>query len=63
MHAWLEQLGHRFDTFERSHFYSDSHNDIPLLSVVSHPVATNPNAALAHHATTLGWPLLHLFND
>jgi HAD superfamily hydrolase (TIGR01490 family) len=63
MHAWLERLGHRFDAFERSHFYSDSHNDIPLLSVVSHPVATNPNAALAQHATTLGWPLLHLFND
>ena len=33
--------------FEHSHFYSDSHNDIPLLSVVTHPVATNPNAALA----------------
>jgi HAD superfamily hydrolase (TIGR01490 family) len=63
MHAWLETLGHRFDGFERSHFYSDSHNDIPLLSVVSHPVATNPNAALAQHASTLGWPLLHLFND
>jgi HAD superfamily hydrolase (TIGR01490 family) len=63
MHAWLERLGHRFDQFERSHFYSDSHNDLPLLSVVSHPVATNPNATLAAHAATRGWPLLHLFND
>jgi HAD superfamily hydrolase (TIGR01490 family) len=63
MHAWLGQLGKPFDAFERSHFYSDSHNDIPLLSVVSHPVATNPNAALTKHATALGWPLLHLFND
>jgi HAD superfamily hydrolase (TIGR01490 family) len=63
MHAWLDKLGKPFDGFERSHFYSDSHNDIPLLSVVSHPVATNPNAALTQHATTLGWPLLHLFND
>ncbi|HZX28468.1 MAG TPA: HAD family hydrolase [Telluria sp.] len=63
MHDWLGRLGHRFDQFERSHFYSDSHNDLPLLSVVSHPVATNPNATLASHAAAKGWPLLHLFND
>jgi HAD superfamily hydrolase (TIGR01490 family) len=63
MHAWLESLGRPFDTFEQSWFYSDSHNDIPLLSVVSHPVATNPSAKLAQHASSLGWPLLHLFND
>jgi phosphoserine phosphatase len=46
MHAWLERTGKPLGGFERSHFYSDSHNDIPLLSVVTHPVATNPNAAL-----------------
>ena len=63
MHAWLEGLKRPFDGFERSYFYSDSHNDIPLLSVVSHPVATNPSPRLAQHATALGWPLLHLFND
>jgi HAD superfamily hydrolase (TIGR01490 family) len=63
MHAWLEGLNRPFGSFARSHFYSDSHNDIPLLSVVSHPVATNPSAALASIATERGWPLLHLFND
>jgi HAD superfamily hydrolase (TIGR01490 family) len=63
MHAWLARRGTPFDTFARSHFYSDSHNDLPLLSVVTHPVATNPNAVLAAHARNLGWPLLHLFND
>ena len=63
MHAWLERMGRPFESFERSHFYSDSHNDIPLLSVVSHPVATNPNAALTSHAQAQGWPSLHLFND
>ena len=62
-HAWLEQIGTPLGGFGSSHFYSDSHNDIPLLSVVTHPVATNPNAALSTHATSLGWPLLHLFND
>jgi HAD superfamily hydrolase (TIGR01490 family) len=63
MHAWLGRLGTPFEAFGRSHFYSDSHNDIPLLSVVSHPVATNPSTKLASHASELGWPLLHLFND
>ena len=63
MHAWLAELGLSFDSFERSYFYSDSHNDIPLLSVVSDPVATNPSTALASHAHAQGWPLLHLFND
>jgi phosphoserine phosphatase len=63
MHAWLEGLGKTLGSFQTSHFYSDSHNDIPLLSVVTHPVATNPNAALAAHAAAMGWPLLHLFND
>lgn len=63
MHAWLDSLNRPFGGFESSHFYSDSHNDIPLLSIVSHPVATNPSAALASHAQAHGWPLLHLFND
>ena len=63
MHAWLDGLGRPFDSFTRSWFYSDSHNDIPLLSVVSHPVATNPSEKLSQHATALGWTSLHLFND
>jgi HAD superfamily hydrolase (TIGR01490 family) len=62
-HAWLAERGVTLDSFGSSHFYSDSHNDIPLMSVVTHPVATNPNTVLADHATSLGWPLLHLFND
>jgi HAD superfamily hydrolase (TIGR01490 family) len=62
-HAWLAARGTPLDSFARSYFYSDSHNDIPLLSVVTDPVATNPNAALARHAAQLGWPTLQLFND
>ena len=42
---------------------NDSQNDIPLLSAVTHPVATNPNALLAAHATAQGWPILNLFDD
>ncbi len=55
--------GQPFDSFGRSYFYSDSHNDIPLLSIVSHPVATNPGKALASHAREQGWPTIQLFND
>ena len=62
-HAWLAGMGKTLASFGSSHFYSDSHNDIPLMSIVTHPVATNPNAALTKHAAAQGWPLLHLFND
>jgi phosphoserine phosphatase len=34
-----------------------------LLSLVTHPIATNPNATLAAHAQAHGWPILKLFND
>ena len=63
MHAWLERMGRPFESFERCHLYRDSHNDIPLLSVVSHPIATNPSSALASHAQAQGWPTIRLFND
>lgn len=63
LHTWLESRGTALDHFAKSHFYSDSQNDIPLLSVVTHPVATNPNATLLAHATAQGWPRLYLFND
>ncbi len=62
-HAWLASLGKKLGDFERSTFYSDSQNDIPLLSIVTHPVATNPNAALARHAQAQGWPILKLFAE
>lgn len=58
---WLASMGKSLADFSSSHFYSDSHNDIPLMSVVSHPIATNPNAKLEQHARANGWPLLRLF--
>lgn len=63
VHDWLGQLGRPLSSFERSTMYSDSQNDIPLMSAVTHPVATNPNATLAAHARQHGWPILHLFHD
>ncbi len=61
--AWLAKQGKTLASFEHSYFYSDSHNDIPLLSIVTDPIATNPNTALATHANARGWPTLRLFND
>lgn len=61
--AWLAARGKTLDSFTRSYFYSDSQNDIPLLSAVTHPVATNPNALLKAHAEAQGWPILTLFDD
>lgn len=37
--------------------YSDSANDLPLLSMVGHPVAINPDRALRRHARAHGWPV------
>lgn len=40
---------------QQSYFYSDSHNDLPLLEWVSEPRPTNPNARLAAEAERRGW--------
>jgi HAD superfamily hydrolase (TIGR01490 family) len=58
---WLARQGLVFDDFQRHTFYSDSTNDLPLLEHVSHPVATNPGAALERIAKARGWPVLKLF--
>eukprot|EP01031_Cornospumella_fuschlensis_P050025 gene50025-61227_t len=42
---------------EKCWAYSDSRNDIPLLSLVGNRVAINPDSALVAHAATLDWPV------
>jgi HAD superfamily hydrolase (TIGR01490 family) len=61
--AWLSGMDKSLSSFPQSWFYSDSHNDIPLLSVVTHPVATNPNTTLTAHAQAKGWPIIRLFDN
>lgn len=61
--AWLTTRGLALSDFPCSYFYSDSQNDIPLLSIVTDPIATNPNALLTAHAQAHGWPIINLFND
>jgi HAD superfamily hydrolase (TIGR01490 family) len=58
--SWLESQGLVLADFEQSRFYSDSFNDLPLLSIVSEPVAVKPDATLRAHAINAGWPILDL---
>lgn len=57
---WLESLGLHLGSFERSWFYSDSHNDLPLMGRVTNPVAVNPDDTLRAHAQSEGWPVISL---
>ena len=56
---WLAERGERLEDLE-SWFYSDSLNDLPLLELVDHPVAVDPDAILRRHATERGWPIISL---
>lgn len=58
LNGWLESNQLRL---EDSWFYSDSHNDLPLLQTVDHPVAVNPDPQLKAEAERLGWPILQLY--
>ena len=58
--AWLEAMGLWWSSFERSWFYSDSLNDLPLLSKVSNPVAVDPDPTLRARAEASAWPILSL---
>jgi HAD superfamily hydrolase (TIGR01490 family) len=40
--------------------YSDSYSDVPMLSVVGHPAAVNPDVRLKHLARAYGWPVFSL---
>ena len=57
---WLDATGH---DLADSWFYSDSHNDLPLLDRVVHPVAVDPDPVLAEHARRRGWPIISLRED
>jgi HAD superfamily hydrolase (TIGR01490 family) len=58
--AWLAAQGRRLADFPDSSFYSDSHNDLPLLELVARPVAVDPDPQLAAEAGRRGWPVISL---
>jgi HAD superfamily hydrolase (TIGR01490 family) len=59
LREWLSQ---HHETLDGAWFYSDSHNDLPLLELVSHPVAVDPDQALSGHAQERGWPVISLLD-
>lgn len=61
--AWLQGQGLALSDFSATWFYSDSINDVPLLEVVSHPVAANPAPALRDLARERGWRTIDLFEQ
>jgi HAD superfamily hydrolase (TIGR01490 family) len=60
LERWLAARGQALGDFPESWFYSDSINDLPLLSRVTHPVVVDPDARLAAVAAERGWPQLTL---
>jgi len=60
LEAWLARRGRALAGYSESWFYSDSHNDLPLLERVSHPVAVDPDGELRARAGRDGWPVISL---
>ncbi len=60
LESWLDTHNLTWLSFLRSWFYSDSLNDLPLLSKVTHPVAVDPDATLKRHAEKNNWPIISL---
>ncbi len=57
LEQWLNETGH---SLKNSWFYSDSHNDLPLLQRVDNPVAVDPDDTLRNFALTHHWPVISL---
>jgi HAD superfamily hydrolase (TIGR01490 family) len=57
LREWLAERGLDLDG---SSFYSDSHNDLPLLSLVANAVAVDPDPLLRAVAAARGWPVISL---
>jgi len=60
LHEWLAERGQSLSDFETTWFYSDSHNDLPLMKLVDKPVAVDPDPVLKAYAEEQGWPVISL---
>lgn len=54
---WAEENGH---TMEETYFYSDSHNDLPLLEKAHFPIAVDPDSILEKAANERNWKVISL---
>jgi len=57
---WMAERGIDWGSVGETWFYSDSLNDLPLLSIVSHPVAVDPDETLKEHALRHDWRVISL---
>jgi len=57
---WLDEKNLKLADFEKTFFYSDSHNDLALLEVVTNPVVVNGDKILLEKAQEKNWPKLNL---
>jgi len=57
LNSWLKE---QYYDLNGSYFYSDSHNDIPLLDIVETPIAVDPDATLESHAKENNWKIMSL---
>ena len=57
---WLDARDFKLTDFEKTFFYSDSHNDLALLEVVTNPVVVNGDKILLEKAQEKNWPKLNL---
>jgi HAD superfamily hydrolase (TIGR01490 family) len=60
INQWLEARGAKLSDFDVSYFYSDSHNDLPLLMMVTNPVAVDADETLTEYASEQDWPKISL---
>jgi HAD superfamily hydrolase (TIGR01490 family) len=60
LNLWLKQKKLAFNDFDQIFFYSDSQNDLPLLRLVSNPIAVNPDEVLEKEAIKNNWPIIIL---
>ena len=57
---WLDEKNLKLADFEKTFFYSDSHNDLALLEVVTNPVVVNGDKILLEKAQEKNWPTLRV---
>jgi HAD superfamily hydrolase (TIGR01490 family) len=60
LNQWLEARGSKLSDYDVSYFYSDSHNDLPLMKLVTNPVAVDADETLTAYAKAQAWPAISL---
>ncbi|MGB4812422.1 MAG: HAD family hydrolase [Methylophilaceae bacterium] len=60
LNQWLTEQDQMLSDFAVSYFYSDSHNDLPLMKLVTNPVAVDADETLTAYAQQQNWPIISL---